>query len=70
MDFRHTKFMINKGSESMSKQSNQKYRKEKEKEHLNKAGIDITASHSLKDKLNKEEKLHNEYNSVANRSDK
>jgi hypothetical protein len=61
--------MIIKGSESMSKQSNQKYRKEKENQHLNKAGVDITAHHSEKDKLNKE-KLHNEYNSFGNSSDK
>ncbi|MDF2512278.1 MAG: hypothetical protein K0S04_2144 [Herbinix sp.] len=53
----------------MSKQSNQKYRKEKENQHLNKAGVDITAHHSEKDKLNKE-KLHNEYNSFGNSSDK
>ncbi|HHV10020.1 MAG TPA: hypothetical protein GXX75_07060 [Clostridiales bacterium] len=52
----------------MSKQSNQRYRKEKEKEHLSKAGIDITAPGSEKDKLNKD-KLHNEYNSYTNRSD-
>jgi hypothetical protein len=57
------------GGIHMSKQSNQKYRKEKEAEHLNKAGIDITAPGSAKDKLNKE-KLHNEYNSFANRSGK
>ncbi len=52
----------------MSKQANQKYRKEKEKVHLNKAGIDVTASSSDKDKLIKD-KLHMEYNSPANRTD-
>ncbi len=53
----------------MSKQSNQRYKKEKENEHLNKAGIDITATHSEKDNLNKE-KLHNEYNSFGKTSGK
>lgn len=50
----------------MSKQANQKYRKEKEKEHLSKAGIDITAPGSDKDKLNKD-KLPIEYNAPDNR---
>lgn len=53
----------------MSKQANQKYRKEKEKEHLGSAGIDITAPRSDKDKLI-DDKLHIEYNSPSNRADK
>lgn len=52
----------------MSKQANQKYRKAKEMEHLNKAGIDITAPRSDKDNLIKD-KLHIEYNTSANRKD-
>jgi hypothetical protein len=32
----------------LSKQSNQRYRKEKEKEHLQKAGVDSSASNSSK----------------------
>ncbi len=52
----------------MSKQANQKYRKEKEMEHLDKAGIDITAPRSDKEKLIND-KLHIEYNSPANRAD-
>ncbi len=52
----------------MSKQANQKYRKEKEMKHLNKAGIDITAPRSDKDKLI-DDKLHIEYNSPSNRTD-
>ncbi len=52
----------------MSKQANQKYRKEKEKEHLNRAGIDQSAPRSDKDKL-LDDKLHIEYNSPANRLD-
>jgi hypothetical protein len=43
---RHNKFTIEKGCEILSKQSNQRYRKEKEKEHLQKAGVDSTASNS------------------------
>ena len=52
----------------MSKQANQKYKKEKEKEHLSRAGIDFSAPRSDKDKLI-DDKLHIEYNSPSNRAD-
>jgi hypothetical protein len=41
---RDTNFIKDKGSGIISKQSNQRYRKEKEQEHLKKAGIEGNAS--------------------------
>ena len=42
-----------KGSELMSKQSNQRYRKEVEKEQTKKAGLSLNASNSTKENQNK-----------------
>ncbi|HWT76993.1 MAG TPA: hypothetical protein VN258_20015 [Mobilitalea sp.] len=53
----------------MSKQSNQKYRKEKEGEHLKKAGIDQTSS-ATAHHVSKQAKLNNELNSPAERTER
>ena len=53
----------------MSKQSNQRYTKEKEKEHLKKAGIDNSLSEDEKNKLNKD-KINHEFNSTSEGLDK
>ena len=48
----------------MSKQSNQRYRKEKEGEHLKKAGIDSTNNSSVHH-VSKQAKLNNELDAPA-----
>lgn len=51
-----------KGSDRLSKQANQRYRKEKEKEHLKKAGVTDAASNSVKDRNNSKKYNNNTYN--------
>jgi hypothetical protein len=51
-----------KGSDRLSKQANQRYRKEKEKEHLKKAGVTDAASNSAKDTIDKKKYNNNTYN--------
>jgi hypothetical protein len=46
----------------LSKQSNQRYRKEKEKEHLKKAGVTDAASNSAKDTVDPKKYNNNTYN--------
>ena len=46
----------------MSKQANQRYRKEKEKEHQKKAGVTDEASNSVKDTNNSKKYNNNTYN--------
>ena len=53
----------------MSKQSNQKYRKEIEKEHLKKEGINLTNTEGEKNILNKE-KINHEFNISSEGRDK
>lgn len=55
-------FCRRKGSERLSKQANQRYRKEKEKEHLKKAGVTDSASNSAKDTNNSKKYNNNTYN--------
>ena len=46
----------------MSKQANQRYRKEKEKEHLKKAGVTDAASDSAKNTNDSKKYNNNTYN--------
>jgi hypothetical protein len=46
----------------MSKQANQRYRKEKEKEHLKKAGVTDATSDSTKDTVDPKKYNNNTYN--------
>ena len=46
----------------MSKQSNQRYRKEKESEHLKKAGVTDGATNSAKNNDNNKKYNNNTYN--------
>ena len=46
----------------MSKQANQRYRKEKEKEHLKKAGVTDAVSNAAKDTSNSKKYNNNTYN--------
>lgn len=55
-------FYRRKGSDRLSKQANQRYRKEKEKEHLKKAGVTDSASNSTKDTNNSKKYNNNTYN--------
>jgi hypothetical protein len=57
-----------KGSEILSKQSNQRYRKEKEREHLKKAGIESRgASDSVKNRQN-QDNFNREFDAPQNSS--
>ncbi len=48
-DFTDTNFIMEKGSETLSKQSNQRYRKEKEKEAINREGKQTSSTSSTND---------------------
>ena len=53
----------------MSKQSNQRYRKEKEGEHLKKAGIESSSKSSVH-QVSKQAKLNNEWDAPAERTER
>lgn len=53
----------------MSKQSNQKYRKEKEGEHLKKAGIDNSPSGNVHH-VSKQAKLNNELDAPGEKTER
>jgi hypothetical protein len=54
-----------KGSETLSKQANQRYRKEKEKEHLKKAGLGSSITGSVQNHHDLD-KINTEYDTPGN----